>query len=807
MILHNLTTAVRALVRRRTFSVTAILTLALGIAVATAVFSAVNALLLHPFPFANGDRLYLIAQRYDNGRLNATQNANTVENWQGAARSFERIAMLRDGAGGVLATPERTVMAPGTAVSPGLFRALGVRPLLGRGFLPSDTIIGAPRVLLLGEVFWRREFGGEPGVIGQHLTLNDTAYTVVGVIPRSVARMHRYQDVALWLPITSQERAGLASVSVVGLLRRGATATEADQELALLARNAIPPKLRPYYTHRPVPELVRPGALGDPRFIRGLWLLFGASVLVALIAAANVAGLQMVSLAGRKTEVSVRLALGAGRGRVFRQLLVELLVLAGLGGGLGILLSAIAVHATALLRPAGLDQLAAVYLGSRAIGFGAFLTVVTTFAFGFGPCWFATRGLPGSSLQAPRGAGGPVRGHRIQAAMAVAQIALSVVLLLAGGLLVRSLQRMFAVDPGYQPAGLMRIEMSPPRWLYGDSASRASYWATVAARARVVPGVEYVTPANGAMLDGQAYYQTGTVEVDEGPNAGTPTKAAFTQQRITSDYFQTLGMRPVAGARFTESDFQGQTSAVIVDQSLASLLWPGDHPVGKRFRSLHPPGAPWLTVRGVVPDIGLTSIAKATQMRVYEPVPQDKLRGIQGLYIRVLPGADEHAVLRAVQSAVRAVDPGVPVTKAATESELVYGVLDAPRYMTIILAVFATLATALAGVGLYGVVAQSVAVRTHEIGIRSALGATPARLMRWVFSAGGWLCAAGIGLGIFVAIAGKRAIVGLLFGISPIDPIVFVVVPVVVVLVVAGATFVPARRAARLDPAETLRVQ
>jgi predicted permease len=807
MIFHDLTTAVRALVRRRTFSVTAILTLALGIVVATAVFSAVNALLLHPFPFANGDRLYLIARRYDNGHLSATQDAHTVENWQGTARSFERIAMLRDGVGGVLTTPERTVMTPGTAVSPGLFRALGVRPLLGRGFLPADTIIGAPRVLLLGENFWRREFGGEPGVIGQHLTLNDTAYAVVGVIPRSVARMHRYQDVALWLPITSQEHAGLASVSVVGLLRRGTTATEADQELALLARNAIPPELRPYYAHRPVPELVRPGALGDPRFTRGLWLLFGASVLVALIAAGNVASLQMVSLAGRRTELSVRLALGAGRGRVFRQLLVESLVLAGLGGGLGILLSAIAVHATALLRPAGLDQLAAVHLGNRAIEFGAFLTVVTTLAFGLGPCWFAARGLPGGSLQAPRGAGGPVRGHRIQAAMAVAQIALSVVLLLAGGLLVRSLQRMFAVDPGYQPAGLLRIALNPPPWLYGDSASRASYWTTVVARARAVPGVAHVTPANGAMLGDQAYYQTGPVEVAEGPNAGIPTKAAFTELMITSEYFQTLGMRMVAGTAFTAADYQGKTNSVIVDQSLASLLWPGDDAVGKRFRMSKPSSAPWLTVRGVAPAIGLTGIAKATLMRVYEPVPLDKLRSIQGLYIRVRSGADEHAVLRAIQLAVRTVDPGVPVTQAATETELLYGSIQVPRYTTILLGVFAVLATTLAGVGLYGVVAQSVAARTNEIGIRSALGATPDRLMRWVFSASGWLCAAGIGFGIVVALAGRHAIAGLLFGISPFDPIIFVAVPVLVVLVVAGATYVPARRAARLDPAETLRVQ
>jgi putative ABC transport system permease protein len=803
--------AARSLRKSPGFVVTSVLTIALGIGVTTTVYSVVNRLILHPLPFANADRVVLFGNADGDGQIECCVLSNDVVNWQQHAKSFAAISFLGN-TGGILDEGNHSIEAGVTQVSPGLFEALRVRPVLGRSFIPADTVTGAPRVMLLGESFWRREFGASPGVIGRRLTLSDSVYTVIGVMPDQLVALVGYYSVDLWMPITSAElhryATSVSGVQAVGVLKEGVPVARAQEELALLQRRLVHPGARPAAAAEPTVRLAPPSAFLDPKLVSGLWLALGATILVVLIACANVANLQVVRASRRSEEIAVRAALGASRGRIIRQLFIESLLLAVVGGATGIAASELGLHLIVALRPVVIPQVQIVTLDGRVLAFAAGLVLLTTVLYGIVPAWHATGGRLSDALHGVAKVGGWRRRRGLQSFVVVIEVSMSLLLLAGAGLLARSLVNMLAINPGFQASGLLEVTSWAARVRYPDSTARAAYWSSVIARVRAVPGVQGVAPAEVGMLQSVYGLASGKVEVSDGPHATAPVEVMFASRRVPGDYFRILGIHLIAGRTFTPEDEAGQTHAMIVDSSFAQRLWPGESAIGKQFRMYAPSyHLPWNTVRAVVSDVGLVGLPGIVAIQQYEPARPGGLSNTAGLLVRVKPGSSGSTVLGLVRGAMQSVDPHVPVTTATTESALLDQALATPRFSTTLIGAFAVLALLLAAVGLYGVVAHGVSLRTHEIGVRIAMGARLQDISTLVLGDGARLALWGVGLGVIGALAAGRLLASLLYGVSPADPVVMVIVPLVLIATALLASYLPARRAARVDPVIALRAE
>ena len=804
--------AVRSLKKSPGFVVTSVLTIALGIGVTTTVYSVVNRVILHPLPFANEDRVANLAVRFPGRDVRDWVTSNDVANWARNSRSFETISLLDPYAGGLVSEPDRAFLASGTGVSPTLFQSLGVRAVVGRTFVNADTARGAPRVIMLGEGFWRSEFGARPDIVGQALTVKDTTYTVIGVAPEQLIALRDYQEVDLWVPITPSRLAKLGStmqgIQGVGLLKSGVSVVRAEQELTLLMRRLTAANGPVKAADAPSAVLVRPSMLLNSSFTEGLWALFGATLLVLLIACANVANLQLVRASRRAQETAIRAALGASRGRLLRQLMVESLALAVVGGVCGILFAWVGLQVIVKSHPEIMGQFATVQLDRRVLAFGVLMVLGTSLIYGVVPAFHTTRSRLAGALrrvsQAGRGSPG---GRRLQSAIVVVEVAVASLLLIGAGLPTHSLFKMLAIDPGYAPAGMLEFSVWP-RARYPDSTSEAGYWNSVLTRVRALPGVEAAVPASGSMLQATLGTSGGNVEAEDGPMAGQPRFLTIESRHVPGDYFRVLGIRMLAGQTFSAQDERSETNVEIIDKSLAERLWPGQPAVGKRFRRVNAPWfGPWIMVKGVVSDVGLVALGGAPPLQEYQPTRADNVSRMSGLFVRVSPNTNERVVLATVKSVLRSVDPLVPILSANTESEIVDGALAIPRFATALVGSFAALALLLAAIGLYGTIAYGVSQRTREIGVRIALGAGTGEVSTLILAGGLRLALVGLAIGLAGALGSVRLLRGLLFGISPTDPIVFVAIPVLLIAVAALASYLPARRAARVDPVIALRAE
>jgi len=814
-LLQDLRYGLRMLVKTPGFTIVAVLTLALGIGANTAIFSIVNGLLLNPLPYHNSERLAIIwthspganvAQDWPSpGQFSAIKSENSV---------FEQLA-LAQGGNVVLtgdATPERLGVV---RASSAVFSLLGAQAALGRVFLPEEDAPGKPLTAILSNGYWQRRYGGNPNVLGQSVTINGTNYSIVGVMPADFTLGSEVMptvgavtqpEMLLPLPLSPERMSnhGDENYNVLARLKPGATIAQAQAELNLAVRRLeqqvpgdYPPSRRFSFSIRSLLEQV----VGDVRL--ALYILLGAVGCVLLIACANVANLLLARAAVREKEMAIRTAIGAGRWRVVRQLLTESLLLSVVGGALGLLL---AVWGLALLRwlnPGDIPRLASIGIDGRVLAFTSVAVVLTGILFGLAP---ALRNSRVSLSETLKEGGRSLVGsgnHRLRNLLVVTEIALSLVLLIGAGLLIRSFMRVQRVEPGFVPQNVLAMRLAVVGPAYKEDASRVNFYQQLWERVRHLPGVESAGGVSVLPLAGGIGWGGITIE---GYDSASGQSAIQADQRIASvGYFETMKVPLVRGRFFAEQDNKDSMPVVIIDDTMARTYWPNADPVGKRIkRGGSDSKAPWLTVVGVVGSVKQYALDTDSRVALYTPHLQTPSGA---MYVALRTTSDPSSVAAAVTREVRALEPNAPVFDVKTMQQWLSESLARRRFAMLMLGLFALVAMVLAGVGIYGVMSYTVAQRTREIGIRVALGAQTRDVLKLVVRQGMSLTGVGVGIGLVIAIAATRLMASLLFGVGATDPITFVAIALLLAIVALLACYLPARRATKVDPMIALRYE
>ena len=816
-LLHDARYAMRALRRAPGFALVAVLTLALGIGANAAIFSVVNRLLIHPLPFHDADRLAIAWRSDAKSQFLMPPTREMGLAWQQQARTLDGVELFDSDELTLAGEPEAEVVRA-LSVSPTYASFLGVRPLLGRGFVVEDTAAAAPDVVVLAEGLWKRRFGGSSEVLGKTVRLNGKPYIVVGVMPNDLTQaVALSRPPSIWVPLKvgSAPAPGkaisvaLERVSVLTRLKPGVTTEQARAEMVDIASRAATDR-KPSDSTMTVALTMSAQMVGGG-LRNALKVLLGAVSFVLLIACANVANLLLARASAREREIAVRVALGAGRGRLVRQLLSESLVLALAGGAVGLLLASWGLDVIVGLRPANLDQLEGVRLDPFVLGFGALLSVLTGVLFGLVPALHATRPAVAQSLKVGasmhRNAVGWRRRVSLRSALVAAEVALSLVLLAGAGLLVRSVVALQRVDPGFSPTNLLSANISLPRPRYEAEAAYRAFHEQVLAGARRLPGVVDAVLASG--VPPRQGIQFGEIEV-EGAD-GAARKPAGDGPMIGSgwvgpEFFRILRIPLRAGRTFSAEEMApgSKANVVVINEGMAKKYWPGESAVGKRLRVGG--SGDWETVIGVVGDVkafrgGEDPVGNRQAYR-----PSSTMRWPDRTLILRTRG-DPAAAAPALKQLVRSLDPDLPLRDVLTVEAMMAESVAAPRFNMTLLSAFAGLALVLAAVGLYGVIAYSVSQRTREIGVRMALGARPGSVQRLVVAEGMRPALVGVALGVAMALGLGRALAGMLHDVSPRDPATLAGVSALLIVVALLACLLPARRAARVDPMVAIRAE
>ena len=795
--------ALRALAQQRVFACVAVLTLALGVGANTAIFSVVNAMLLQPLPYPDADRLVLVWTTTGSGQSAAAWPEYL--DWRAQSRSFEEMAVARHQSVTLVgdAEPERVT---GAFVSATLFDLVGARPELGRTFQPEETEPTTTQpVAVISHGLWTRRFGGDPAILGRTLVLNGQPRAVVGVIGPEFESGRApfdgwFMGTEVWLPVADFPNAngltrGQTELAVLARLRRGVTRAAAQADLAVVAE-----RLQKAYpdTHARRTVIVSPLHEELVSGVRpALLILLGAVALVLLIACANVANLLLARAAYRQRELALRSALGAGRRRLLAQLLTESMVLALAAGVLGAVIGAFALRGLVALVPANVGLPANLGIDHTALAFTAGLALLTGVVFGLVPALQASRpDLVAVLREGGRSVGGAAR-RRFRDGLVVAEIALSLVLLVGAGLLLRSVLALQNADPGFRADRLLTMEFRLPTSRYTQPEQMAAFFRAILERMRAVPGVESVALVRAVPFSGNG--GSSAYEVDGQPPP-PPGREPRTQTNIVSPgYFRTMGIPILQGRDVDERDRADSTPVALVSATFARTVWPGQDALGKRFRLKET--ARWLTVVGVAGDIKHGSFVDAPMPQAYTAHEQDPR--IFACVVARTTG-DPMAAAAPIRQAIWSVDAQQPVWRVRSMEALLAGARGPARALTILIAMFATVAMILAAVGIYGVMTYLVTQRTREIGIRMALGASARTVVGMVVGRGLVLTLAAIAIGLAGAAALTRTLSTLLFGVGPLDPLTFVVAASVLGGVALLASYLPARRAARVDPVVAL---
>ena len=802
-LLLDLRYALRSLAQRKAFTLAAALCLALGISANVVVFSAVNTLLLRPLPFVDPDRLVLVHTR--------SAGAGELENL-----SYAEYKDLGNGSGAFAATSATTgrwvnlggVDVPerlkASAVTASLFPMLGLRPVVGRTFRPEEDE-GDARVVLLSDGLWRRRFGGDRRVVGRTVTINGEPYTVVGVMPRGI----RYpENTQLWLPINpgaAKEHREWRQYEIVGRLAPGVAMEAASSRVGEIMRRIAQ---RYPETNANVGGWARPYREQVASQVRPMMrILLGAVALVLLVACANVAGLLLARATARSREIAVRRALGAGRGRIVRQLLTESMILALIGGMLGTLIGVWGVAGLRGMLP--LEDLPfwmTFDVDRTVLLFTLGASVASALLFGLTPALHVTRRDVTTALRdGGRSVAGDARTGRLRGMLVVAQLTLSLVLLAGATLMMRSFVHMSSADPGFRAAPLLAFETSLQGMRYRSDSSVAAGYRALLERLAAVPGVAAVAAASQVPIATCCSW-TNYYPADRSYQAADAPTAYNTA--VTPRYFDALGIPLLAGRAFDARDATGAPRVVVVNRTLAEREWGGQAPpIGKRLKFAPADTVEW-TVVGVVADTKQRELTDAPRPHVYFPHAQLTWRSLN-VVVRAREGGrvEPAALAPAVRAAVRAFDSDVPVTELRPMTEAVRRRMFQPRIYSMMFTVMGAGALLLASVGLYSVIAYSVLRRTHEIGIRVALGASPGNVLRLIVGQGARLVAVGLVIGIPAALALARVLRGALYGVSTADPATFTAIPVLLAVVALLASYVPARRATRIEATEALRTE
>ena len=798
--------ALRKLGQQRAFAAAVILVLALGIGAATTMFSAVDAALLRPLPFQRDDRLVMLREvdlptrEFQRGE----QRVPYLDDARRLPHVFSHVAAVATG-GLNLTDDEAPAWLRVALATPNLFPTLGVRPALGRGFTAEEGTPDGPLATILSDALWRRHFGADPSIVGRDVRLNGVAHRVVGVMPPGFVYP---EESDLWLPLPEpmtlarwEPFRGWMPMVVVARLAPGATVAQARTHVETLVRSFQDEERRAKPLEEPVVEPMRDRLVGSRR--TALLVLMGATGLVLLVACANVTNLLLSRAAARRDEMALRRALGASRGRVVRQLLVESVILALAGAALGVVIAFASTGALSTLLPATLAGTSPPRVDARVLLFSLGVALVTGVGFGLWPAIGAS-GTDAAATIKSGGAGGATarEGARMRRVFVVAELALALMLAVGAGLMLRSLQALLTSDAGVRAEAVATLELTLPKAAYATSAARRAFFDRVTERLRGMPGVQSAAVVNELPLRGKPSISI-SVHVDGRPPADSPDEMPFAQLLHTSnDYFRTLGIPLVRGRLFTVP-YDTARPEVIINEALAEALWPGEDPIGQRLSGMHP-GARGPEVIAVVGNVRAGSLESDEAGQMY--YSSDAAPPISAAILA--RGTLEPRVLaRRVEQAVRQVDPTQAVYNVRPMAEVISVAIAPRRANTTLITVFGLVAVALAAVGVYGVIAYGISRRTREIGIRMALGARRGDVLSLVVREGLVLAVLGIALGLAGAWALKRVVASLLYGIAPGDPLAFGAAALALLVVAVAATLLPARQALRVDPARTIRAE
>ncbi|HEY7234305.1 MAG TPA: ABC transporter permease, partial [Gemmatimonadaceae bacterium] len=806
-LIADLRFAIRRLRANPGFAIVSVVTLALGIGATTAIFSTVNPILLSSLPYPHADRLVLVNDRGADGSPRDV-TFGTYTELRARLRSFQSLAVMDRWQPSLTGTtePERL---EGQRVSASYFRTLGVSPSAGRDFDDADDRVGGPQVAILSDRLVQRRFAGDRSIVGRRVLLDDDEYLIIGVMPRHFANVIA-PAVDIWAPLQERAQAPFNSrewghhYRIVGRLETTMTPDRARREIDVVGRAPLAEFPRPMWADMRAGLLVRPlrdAIAADAKPV--LFAILGAVLVLLAIACVNVTNLLVARGAQRRGEFAMRVALGAGRGRLLRQLLTESVLLAGIGGVLGLGVARLGVGAVVALSPAGLPRVDAIEIDAAAFAFALAVTTVIGLVVGLISAFGAARaGLYDDVQHASRRTAGG-RGV-VRRALVVTEVALALILLVGAGLLMRSLERLFAVAPGFSPSRLLTMQVIDPGRTYASDTLRRQYYERALDAARHVPGVTAAALTSQLPLsddlDGYGYEFQSTPSVKPGEDGSA------LRYVVTPGYFATMGIPLRRGRLFDDNDVRGGDEAIVISESLARRKFGNENPIGQRVRFGPETGSnrPWDVVVGVVGDVKQESLALGQTDAFYVPMGRWWwVDNVQSLVVRT--SGDAAALAPSVKRAVWSVDANQPIERIITMDALIARTASERRFALVVIETFAFAALLLAAIGIYGVLSGSVTERTREIGVRAALGATRGNILGLVVLQGMSLTIIGVVLGLGGAMAATRAIMTLLFGVSRLDPATYLGVIVLLGGVSMLACWLPAWRAARVDPAITLR--
>jgi len=799
----------RQLRRSPGFTIVAVLTLALGIGANTAIFSVVNAIFLRPLPFPQAARIYLV-RRVGNWFGGGSISFPIYLAWQEEQRFFEHLALVQWMNDSTLTGNGEPERVPSAGASTELFSLLGVQPALGRDFNPEEGRPGGTNVVILSDSLWRTRFGADRDILGGTITLNDAPYTVIGVLPRGFELpIPGVRNAELWFPVqvplTSNDPSN-GGLLCLGLLKANWTPAEAEAALT-------PPLAE---LRREFPKMFAPDERAHVQPLRSFladWagpaplLLFGAVTLVLLIACANVASLTLVRSTSRQREIAIRTSIGAGRGRITRQLLTESVLLALLGGGLGVLACHASFDVILSLIPADLPHVGAIKFDRQVLIFALLLSFITGIVFGIVPAVSASRGDLNAGLKEASVQIG-LSGHgRLRNALVVSEVSISLVLLIGAALALESFVKLMRVPPGFDPHNLLTFKVTLPGKKYDTPAKRAAFFGQAVTDISTLPGIDRAALVSVPPLEGGPDILF-SIEGAGVPQSSENLGAEF--RFVGSGYFQTLRIPLLRGRPFSASDNTETEPVVIINQTMAKMYWPDQNPLGQRIWVGKPMGpaetepAPREIV-GIVSDIREMSLAEPAVPTMYIPYPQHPQA--DEAYFVIRSRLNPLALFPDVRSTVQRLGPGLPLAEVRTMEQILAGSLTDWRFHAILLGAFGALALFIAAIGIYGVISYSVAQRTHEIGIRMALGAGARDILTMVVREGAILAVIGIAVGLFAAFGLTRLMTSLLYGVRATDPLTFVAVSLLLTGVALLASYIPARRATKVDPMVALRYE
>jgi putative ABC transport system permease protein len=798
-LLQDLRYGVRMLLKKPGFTVVAVIALALGIGANAAIFSVVNAVMLRSLPYSDPDRLVVLRENKLPQFPEFSVSPGNFLDWQKQNTVFEKLTAVRGFSYNLVDTGSEPERLRGARISAGLFEMLGVKPAQGRTFTAEEDTPGHENVVILSNGLWQRRFGADPNILGRSLMLNSTSYTVIGVMPPTFQFPDR--ETELFTPIAfdakQAEQHGAHYISAIGRLKPGVTIEQARTEMS-----AIAARLAQQYPDSNTGWGVSLFQMQEyeAREIKpALLILLGAVALVLLIACANVANLLLARATARQREIAIRTALGASRWRVVRQLLTESVLLALVGGGLGLLLAIWGTDLLLALAPKDLPRGQGVTLDGRVLAFTILITLLTGVVFGLVPALQASR--PNLNETLKEGGRGPTGGHhRVRGSLVITEVALALVLLIGAGLLLRSFYRLQQVDPGFNPKNALTIALSLPGKKYAEDDQQAAFFAQLIEQVSTMPGVVSVGATQSLPIHDDYVLGFNIQGRPPDPPGEEPNTNYYA---VSPGYFKAMGISLLRGRLFTEQDKKDAPRVAVINETMAKKFFPGEDPIGKGINVTNGPER-FREIVGIVSDVKQYGLDQPTTAQTYEPFLQEPF---SGMTLIVRTEGDPTALNSTIRSQVLSIDKDQPISRIRPLEQIVYESVAKQRFSMLLLGVFAVVALILAAVGLYGVMSYAVTQRTHEIGIRMALGAQQKDVIRLVVGQGMVLALIGVVIGLVASFALTRVMATLLFNVSATDPLTFLAIPALLTVVALAASFVPARRAMRVDPMIALRYE